>query len=100
MSTFGAEVDQVWPAVTGDSPHLTNFGRKLLKDCRQVQKPIGGYENLGNVIKLSAEFPLEVLHLGDPPANVDLPFHFLLLVVRREQCQSIPAISIAACPDK
>nr|8DMT_A Chain A, RE54994p [Drosophila melanogaster]8DMT_B Chain B, RE54994p [Drosophila melanogaster]8DMT_C Chain C, RE54994p [Drosophila melanogaster]8DMT_D Chain D, RE54994p [Drosophila melanogaster] len=48
-----------WPAVTGDSPHLTNFGRKLLKDCRQVQKPIGGYENLGNVIKLSAEFPLE-----------------------------------------
>lgn len=79
MSTFGAEVDQVWPAVTGDSPHLTNFGRKLLKDCRQVQKPIGGYENLGNVIKLSAEFPLEVLHLGDPQPTSTYPSTFFFL---------------------
>ncbi|EDV46176.1 uncharacterized protein LOC6551458 [Drosophila erecta] len=59
MSTFGAEVDQVWPAVTGDSRPLTDFGRKLLKDCRQVKKPVGGDNNLGHVMKNSEDFPLE-----------------------------------------
>ncbi|EDX02928.1 uncharacterized protein LOC6526002 [Drosophila yakuba] len=59
MSTFGAEVDQVWPAVTGDSPPLTDFGRKLLKDCRQMKKPVGGDNDLGDVMKKSDEFPLE-----------------------------------------
>ncbi|EDX16342.1 GD24700 [Drosophila simulans] len=59
MSTFGAEVDQVWPSVTGGSPHLTAYGRKLLKDCRQVQKPIGGFHDLSDVMKMSEMFPLE-----------------------------------------
>ncbi|XP_037725458.1 uncharacterized protein LOC119556999 [Drosophila subpulchrella] len=59
MSTFGADVDQVWPAITGDSLPLTNFGRKLLKDCRQVKKPVAGDNDLENVMAKSQEFPLE-----------------------------------------
>jgi len=64
MSTFGADVDQVWPAVTGDSLPLTDFGRKLLKDCRQVKKPVAGDNDLKNMMAKSEEFPLEVCGTG------------------------------------
>ncbi|XP_017067027.1 uncharacterized protein LOC108105103 [Drosophila eugracilis] len=59
MSTFGADVDQVWPAVTGDSQPLTDFGCKLLKECRQVKKPVAGDNEAGKLMSRSEEFPLE-----------------------------------------
>ncbi|XP_017129946.1 uncharacterized protein LOC108147728 [Drosophila elegans] len=59
MSTFGADVDQVWPAVTGDAQPLSAFGRKLLKDCRQVIKPVSGDDDLQKLMAKSEEFPLE-----------------------------------------
>uniref|UniRef100_A0A6P4EE63 Uncharacterized protein LOC108039183 n=1 Tax=Drosophila rhopaloa TaxID=1041015 RepID=A0A6P4EE63_DRORH len=59
MSTFGAEVDQVWPAITGDSQPLTDFGRKLLKECRKVKKPVAGEQELQKLMANSSEFPLE-----------------------------------------
>ncbi|KAH8289856.1 hypothetical protein KR054_012016 [Drosophila jambulina] len=59
MSTFGADVDRVWPAVSGDSQLLTDFGRKLLQDCRQVKKPVSEQEPAVNLCAKSRKFPLE-----------------------------------------
>ncbi|KAH8235818.1 hypothetical protein KR032_008149 [Drosophila birchii] len=59
MSTFGAEVDRVWPAVAGDSQPLTDFGRQLLADCRQVKKPVPGPDETAKLLAKSRSFPLE-----------------------------------------
>ncbi|KAH8260756.1 hypothetical protein KR026_005759 [Drosophila bipectinata] len=59
MSAFGAEVNEVWPAVSGDSQPLTEFGMKLLKACRKVKKPEADIDGLvPMVLKKSKEFPL------------------------------------------
>ncbi|XP_001355618.2 uncharacterized protein [Drosophila pseudoobscura] len=58
MSTFGADVDQVWPTVAADSRALTKFGRKLLGQCKDVKKPGGGPANIDDFINRSREFPL------------------------------------------
>lgn len=61
MSAFGAEVDAVWPAVSGDSQPLTEFGMKLLQDCRKVKKPKAKTDGLASmVMQKSKEFPLPV----------------------------------------
>ncbi|KAH8303322.1 hypothetical protein KR059_007195 [Drosophila kikkawai] len=59
MSTFGADVDQVWPPVAGDFQPLTDFGRKLLQDCRHVKKPVSGPEEASKLMENSRTFPLE-----------------------------------------
>lgn len=60
MSIFGAEVAGVFPAVTGDSQPLTDFGRKLLQDCRKVKKPVSGPDEATKLMAKSEEFPLDV----------------------------------------
>ncbi|XP_034661709.1 uncharacterized protein LOC117897146 [Drosophila subobscura] len=58
MSTFGADVEQVWPTVEGDSRPLTKFGRKLLEKCTDLQKHAGGPVDIEEFINRSREFPL------------------------------------------
>lgn len=61
MSAFGAEVDEVWPAVSGDSQPLTEFGMKLLQKCQKVKKPKADIDGLcAMVMQKSKEFPLPV----------------------------------------
>ncbi|KAH8421314.1 hypothetical protein KR009_001490 [Drosophila setifemur] len=60
MSSFGNEVGEIWPVLGDSQPPLTQFGRKLLRDCRQVKKPkVAEVDNLaGNVMVRSSKFPL------------------------------------------
>jgi len=100
MSTFGADVDQVWPAVTGDSLPLTDFGRKLLKDCRQVKKPVAGDNDLKNMMAKSEEFPLEVCGTGSQSRWSLFQAFFPHPPVWCAKCPGEEAISSAAGQDQ
>uniref|UniRef100_A0A1I8MRE2 Uncharacterized protein n=1 Tax=Musca domestica TaxID=7370 RepID=A0A1I8MRE2_MUSDO len=58
MSAFGQEFEKIWP--TTDTPlQLSNFGKKLLKQCEDINKPEQKEIDM-NAFKLkSSNFPLE-----------------------------------------
>ncbi|XP_068154642.1 uncharacterized protein [Drosophila tropicalis] len=61
MGSFGKEVDEIWPSLEGGFESLSDFGRKLLKQCKSVQKPDNNKRNVDvhEFIGTSREFPLK-----------------------------------------
>ncbi|ALC49636.1 CG3568 [Drosophila busckii] len=58
MSTFGAEVDAIWPEVK-ETVDLSAFGRKLLQQCKTVEKPkTDKPADVSAFMDKSREFPL------------------------------------------
>ncbi|XP_017469981.1 PREDICTED: uncharacterized protein LOC108361739 isoform X3 [Rhagoletis zephyria] len=58
MSTFGAEFEQIWPKA-GSAIKLTEFGKKLLHKCLEVEKPDRSHIDIKSFIKKSSNFPVE-----------------------------------------
>ncbi|XP_030569665.1 uncharacterized protein LOC115769095 [Drosophila novamexicana] len=61
MSTFGAEVDAIWPPADASSqPELTPFGRRLLEQCTSLKMPDPeATVDVAAFMAKSMEFPLE-----------------------------------------
>ncbi|EDW00169.1 uncharacterized protein LOC6565111 [Drosophila grimshawi] len=61
MSTFGAEVDAIWPPVDeGAVPKITPFGRRLLEQCKSVKQPDpDATVDMSAFMQRSTDFPLE-----------------------------------------
>lgn len=59
MSMFGAEFEQIWPKA-GSQLKLSEFGRKLLKQCETVKKPECKEVDINEFKRKSSNFPLEV----------------------------------------
>lgn len=59
MSMFGKEFEQIWPKA-GTPLKLTEFGRKLLKQCETVKKPEQKEVDINEFKRKSSNFPLEV----------------------------------------
>lgn len=62
MSTFGEEVDAIWPPLEGESKlGLSEFGQKLLKQCETLKKPDAeATVDVKRFMRQSSDFPLEV----------------------------------------
>lgn len=62
MSTFGDEVDAIWPPLDGESKlGLSEFGQKLLKQCKTLKKPDAeATVDVKRFMRQSSDFPLEV----------------------------------------
>ncbi|XP_011296474.2 uncharacterized protein LOC101898587 isoform X1 [Musca domestica] len=58
MSIFGPEFDQIWPKA-GSALKLTEFGKRLLKQCENIKKPENVDVDIEAFMKKSSEFPLE-----------------------------------------
>ncbi|XP_065364615.1 uncharacterized protein LOC135957750 isoform X1 [Calliphora vicina] len=58
MSMFGAEFEQIWPKA-GSQLKLTEFGRKLLKQCETIKKPECKEVDINEFKRKSSNFPLE-----------------------------------------
>ncbi|EDW06834.1 uncharacterized protein LOC6583855 [Drosophila mojavensis] len=60
MSTFGAEVDAIWPPVESAPPPLSPFGRRLLEQCKSVEQPDPqATVDVRAFMRKSTQFPLE-----------------------------------------
>lgn len=59
MSIFGKEFEQVWPKA-GCGLQLTDFGKKLLKQCENIKKPEETEVDINEFKRQSSNFPLEV----------------------------------------
>lgn len=59
MSIFGPEFEQIWPKA-GSVLKLTEFGKRLLKQCENIKKPENVDVDIEAFMKKSSEFPLEV----------------------------------------
>lgn len=60
MSIFGKEFEQVWPKA-GCALQLTDFGKKLLKQCENIKKPEETEVDINEFKRQSSNFPLEVI---------------------------------------
>ncbi|KAI8117786.1 hypothetical protein CVS40_10393 [Lucilia cuprina] len=58
MSMFGAEFEQIWPKA-GTQLKLSEFGRKLLKQCETIKKPENKEVDINEFKRKSSNFPLE-----------------------------------------
>ncbi|XP_073835321.1 uncharacterized protein [Musca autumnalis] len=58
MSKFGSEFEQVWPKA-GTGLILSEFGKKLLKECENIKQPHNIEVDVEAFMKKSSEFPLE-----------------------------------------
>uniref|UniRef100_A0A1I8NIN0 Uncharacterized protein n=1 Tax=Musca domestica TaxID=7370 RepID=A0A1I8NIN0_MUSDO len=58
MSIFGPEFEQIWPKA-GSALKLTEFGKRLLKQCESIKKPENADVDIEAFMKKSSEFPLE-----------------------------------------
>ncbi|XP_073835318.1 uncharacterized protein isoform X1 [Musca autumnalis] len=58
MSIFGPQFEQVWPKA-GTGLMLSEFGKKLLKQCENIKKPENTEVDIEAFMKKSSEFPLE-----------------------------------------
>lgn len=59
MSMFGKEFEQIWPKA-GSQLNLSEFGRKLLKQCETIKKPDNKEVDINEFKRKSSNFPLEV----------------------------------------
>ncbi|KAH8295923.1 hypothetical protein KR018_000701 [Drosophila ironensis] len=83
MSHFGAEVDELWPPLSGeDCAPLTAFGRRLLGECVQEKPPQPTDQELDGLVaavkRKSRKFPLQVRPRVLPLSNLLLIPPFLL----------------------
>lgn len=61
MSTFGDEVDAIWPAIDGELQPISEFGQKLLEQCKKLKKPDAeATVDVRRFMRKSTDFPLEV----------------------------------------
>lgn len=61
MSTFGDEVDAIWPAIDVELQPISEFGQKLLEQCKKLKKPDAEANvDVKRFMRKSTDFPLEV----------------------------------------
>uniref|UniRef100_A0A1L8ECA9 Uncharacterized protein n=1 Tax=Haematobia irritans TaxID=7368 RepID=A0A1L8ECA9_HAEIR len=58
MSIFGPEFEKIWPQA-GTTLQLSDFGKKLLKQCENIKKPEQKEVDLDEFKRKSSNFPLE-----------------------------------------
>ncbi|XP_075155851.1 ADP-ribosylarginine hydrolase CG2909-like isoform X1 [Haematobia irritans] len=58
MSIFGPEFEKIWPQA-GTTLQLSDFGKKLLKQCENIKKPEQKDVDLDEFKRKSSNFPLE-----------------------------------------
>ncbi|XP_013114322.2 uncharacterized protein LOC106095541 isoform X4 [Stomoxys calcitrans] len=58
MSIFGPEFEKIWPKA-GAALQLTEFGKKLLKQCENIKKPEQKDVDINEFKRKSSNFPLE-----------------------------------------
>lgn len=91
MSTFGEEVDAIWPPLDGESMlGLSEFGKKLLKQCKTIKKPDAeATVDVKRFMRQSSDFPLEVgavSMLSSSTSNLQSLSPFHSLVCRAAEC--------------
>ncbi|XP_034489646.1 uncharacterized protein LOC117793441 [Drosophila innubila] len=60
MTTFGNDVDAIWPTIDGELQPISEFGRKLLQQCETLKKPDAeATVNVSAFMKKSTKFPLQ-----------------------------------------
>ncbi|KAM8719179.1 hypothetical protein ACLKA7_011828 [Drosophila subpalustris] len=60
MTTFGKEVDAIWPAIDGELQPISEFGRRLLQQCESIKKPDAEATiDVAAFMRKSSEFPLQ-----------------------------------------
>ncbi|KAH8415365.1 hypothetical protein KR222_005176 [Zaprionus bogoriensis] len=60
MSAFGPEVDAVWPPIDAELQPISEFGQRLLKQCKSLKKPDAqAAVDVREFMRKSTDFPLE-----------------------------------------
>lgn len=60
MTTFGDEVDAIWPSIDGELQPISKFGQRLLQQCESVKKPDAKATiDVSAFMAKSKEFPLQ-----------------------------------------
>lgn len=87
MSTFGKEVDAIWPPIDVELQPISKFGQKLLEQCKTLKKPDPEARvDVELFMRRSTDFPLEV-ESATPQGSQSLsPTSFLYAV----RCAELP----------